>query len=52
MEIKTKNCNALFMEIKTMNREQIYIIGVYIVMLIAPCAGVAIGGIIAMLIMK
>lgn len=34
-----------------MNKEQVYTIGVYIVMLIAPCTGIAIGGIIAMLIM-
>jgi hypothetical protein len=34
-----------------MTKQQIYIVGVYIVMLLAPCTGIAIGGIIAMLIM-
>lgn len=34
-----------------MNRQRLYVIGVYVVMLLAPCTGIAIGGIIAMLIM-
>jgi hypothetical protein len=34
-----------------MTKQRLYIIGVYIAMLIAPCTGIAIGGIIAMLIM-
>lgn len=34
-----------------MTKQRLYIIGVYIIMLIAPCTGIALGGIIAMLIM-
>jgi len=35
-----------------MTKERLYIIGVYTVMLLAPCTGVMIGGIITMLIIR